>query len=618
MRAEPADLLGPPPEAPPRVTYRALAALAGAAAAAAVGGSPADPVTAADVRRWEDDAWPTLRSELQAEDALDTFRAGAMTAARTAAVTERLIEAAGHETEAVTGLLNDGKITLGRWSARMRLVAGGTAAAAFVLALGAARVPDAARPLAARLIGRQFGFLGRFREAVRTGDQPLGEGAVARARLYADAAWSVGAGAEAHMAERAGATECRRILGASRHCFPPGTLVETAEGPIPIERVRRGQMVLTRAGYRPVVRTYLNHYEGDLVEVRAGSQTVRSTPNHPFLTSRGWVRADGLIGGYDAVLLKDSLDEVRLSVTFPDADDRISARGQVSIPSRVPALLGLLPLSQVREPRVTVPPVPVRFDHEPTGEEIDHEVRFHDDLGFVVDAERVKYPGEFGFEFRGVCLPQPGMAFEQGPGILGVFQAFTSPSSDSLASPRESRRIVLSHVLGGLVVNDSVICLCGQLQAESLGLDRDSSWWNAEPFGHPGHALMRVMFPHEFLHRIRPGGLIAADGVAAPTGGGIGILASPTVRADVQAVDPLRHDYSRLHPGSVTKHLDYSGPVYNLEIADVHEYFADGFLVHNCNDCPPLADLGWVPIDEMVPIGESACLVRCRCSVEYR
>ena len=37
----------------------------------------------------------------------------------------------------------------------------------------------------------------------------------------------------------------------------------------------------------------------------------------------------------------------------------------------------------------------------------------------------------------------------------------------------------------------------------------------------------------------------------------------------------------------------------------------------HCEDCPPLAGK-WVPIADLVPIGDSACLTRCRCSVEYR
>jgi hypothetical protein len=39
---------------------------------------------------------------------------------------------------------------------------------------------------------------------------------------------------------------------------------------------------------------------------------------------------------------------------------------------------------------------------------------------------------------------------------------------------------------------------------------------------------------------------------------------------------------------------------------------------HHCPECPPLADLGWVPIADVVPIGQTVCRVYCRCWIEYR
>jgi hypothetical protein len=37
----------------------------------------------------------------------------------------------------------------------------------------------------------------------------------------------------------------------------------------------------------------------------------------------------------------------------------------------------------------------------------------------------------------------------------------------------------------------------------------------------------------------------------------------------------------------------------------------------HCEDCPPLAAKGWVPIDQLVPIGDTPCIVNCRCAIEY-
>lgn len=38
----------------------------------------------------------------------------------------------------------------------------------------------------------------------------------------------------------------------------------------------------------------------------------------------------------------------------------------------------------------------------------------------------------------------------------------------------------------------------------------------------------------------------------------------------------------------------------------------------NCEECPPLAELGWVPLKDVVPVGATACRVNCRCWIEYR
>jgi hypothetical protein len=37
----------------------------------------------------------------------------------------------------------------------------------------------------------------------------------------------------------------------------------------------------------------------------------------------------------------------------------------------------------------------------------------------------------------------------------------------------------------------------------------------------------------------------------------------------------------------------------------------------HCQDCPDLADAGWVPIEDITPIGDTECQVQCRCTIEY-
>jgi len=79
-------------------------------------------------------------------------------------------------------------------------------------------------------------------------------------------------------------------------CFVAGTLVLTSEGEKPIERVRPGDLVLTRAGWRPVTRAGATGVRQ--VITRLG---LTGTPEHPVLTDSGWKRLD-LVVGTDVIL----------------------------------------------------------------------------------------------------------------------------------------------------------------------------------------------------------------------------------------------------------------------------------------------------------------------------
>jgi len=39
---------------------------------------------------------------------------------------------------------------------------------------------------------------------------------------------------------------------------------------------------------------------------------------------------------------------------------------------------------------------------------------------------------------------------------------------------------------------------------------------------------------------------------------------------------------------------------------------------NNCDGCIEAAAEGWVPVDEVLPIGDAECQVRCRCEIEFR
>lgn len=81
-------------------------------------------------------------------------------------------------------------------------------------------------------------------------------------------------------------------------CLVAGTSVETLQGPKPIETVRPGDSVLTRTGFRAVVRSGQTGTATNLTSVLLSNGTVLTgTPEHLVLIqSKGFVRLDSLAG----------------------------------------------------------------------------------------------------------------------------------------------------------------------------------------------------------------------------------------------------------------------------------------------------------------------------------
>lgn len=78
------------------------------------------------------------------------------------------------------------------------------------------------------------------------------------------------------------------------HCFMAGTKISNYSGQIPIEKVRKGDKVLTRNGYRTVLNVFEN--ERDCSEFILYNQTIRCTPDHKFYTvNSGWKEIKKLV-----------------------------------------------------------------------------------------------------------------------------------------------------------------------------------------------------------------------------------------------------------------------------------------------------------------------------------
>jgi phage terminase large subunit-like protein len=111
--------------------------------------------------------------------------------------------------------------------------------------------------------------------------------------------------------------------------LPPGTAkpvhedepIETPDGPRPLSEIRVGDLVKTHLGrFRPVLAV---HEQGELptIEIKTfDGRTVRTAPDHPVLTARGWVPASGVEPGRDVlVAVADAHDAPDAGVTPEEA-----------------------------------------------------------------------------------------------------------------------------------------------------------------------------------------------------------------------------------------------------------------------------------------------------------
>lgn len=91
------------------------------------------------------------------------------------------------------------------------------------------------------------------------------------------------------------------VSGGVRRCLPEGSMVHTKEGMKPIEAVAQGDMVLTSEGYHKVLRKF-EQGEQKLVRVVTQDSSFECTPNHRIAVlngqdTYGWKMASELVPG---------------------------------------------------------------------------------------------------------------------------------------------------------------------------------------------------------------------------------------------------------------------------------------------------------------------------------
>ena len=82
-------------------------------------------------------------------------------------------------------------------------------------------------------------------------------------------------------------------------CFLGCQLISTKNGYLPIKSVNVGELVLTEDGsFKEVYETHSTPYSGEIIEIKVQgiTETIKCTPNHPFLSekSKGFIESEKL------------------------------------------------------------------------------------------------------------------------------------------------------------------------------------------------------------------------------------------------------------------------------------------------------------------------------------
>jgi DNA helicase-2/ATP-dependent DNA helicase PcrA len=362
------------------------------------------------------------------------------------------------------------------------------------------------------------------------------------------------------------------VVGDGDQCLPPGTLVDTPTGAVPIQDVHVGTMVLGIGGRsttiaRPVTHVEVGRYDGPMVTVGVGGGSVRATPLH-LVPMRMTLPADR----YIVYLMYRSDRGYRVGLT-------------TSLPPRagVDDIALMVLVNQERADAAWI--VQVCADRAEASywqsflaaEYGLPTACFHAhgrDLA-IDDAQLARLYAELDTETRAKRL---------------MDERLLHPDFPHVRLQNGARRQILSLVMFGDQRRvDGVGYHRVQWSGTSTGGASGTSTGGAGYSVRPGRVAGSVRL--ETSRKSYPEAVLFANQAAARGGVSLrrrmmvdGVTYELMPIANLRAGMPvLVRDGDRVVE-RVVEHVDvehYTGPVYDLEVADAHTYVAAGVLVHN-------------------------------------
>ena len=426
-------------------------------------------------------------------------------------------------------------------------------------------------------------------------------------------------------------------------CFPAGTLISIPTGSKPIEDVKNGDLVLTRWGAKKIIATSKRAYAGEMVTLEtAKGLSLTSTADHPVWseTEQTWLNAANFQIGDAVQLVNNQIDNIwRVAhFTFGNADDSPSVIAKIPVFSLITS--GRMPVCSIGFNRnhlvgngkiytISSDAVFLNKDHPGCGESLTN-ISFEQGfpLGFVIARKRAKLPicisrlyaHSFITGFT-VDIQRRAAAFLRTIMPIQMFfsnKSFSTTFADSVFGFGNSTLITTNGIaisntggngeflfanrarLGDFfssarsIITSPIAEIPFLVELHSRqwfsALNTIAGFWSA---GNIPTQLRTILFPK----------LIGLESLSA-------VIAC--------FVDHLSSSYSK-QPMIVLYHkpLDIAIDVYNLQVEDMPEFYANGILVHNCPICLPAQNLTTPKNATTFPDGGGfpPRHPRCRCSM---